>query len=137
MTSSAKLIYTNRPDEDVFVILTRTFFWVIVDPKSWHVSQLLQGKPCTLRRWSHRSKLFKITFWTTFISIKTLYHWNWMRRFWDFLKTMVKNTKIAITFFPMGGFLGILDMLFHATWPTIGVNAAWLTFFSTLCWFFC
>ena len=44
---------------------------------------------------------------------------------------MVKSTKMAITFFAMGGFLGILDMLFHATWPTVGVNAAWLTFFST------
>ena len=37
---------------------------------------------------------------------------------------MEKTIKTAITFFPMGGFLGILDMLFYATWPTIGDNAA-------------
>ena len=33
---------------------------------------------------------------------------------------MVKNAKTAITFFSGGG---ILDMVFYATWPTIGDNA--------------
>ena len=43
---------------------------------------------------------------------------------------MVKDTKMAITFFLKGDFLGFrIGMLFHVTCRTIGVNAARRTFF--------
>ena len=112
-------------------IRCQIFGWCANNGQFHQLWRFIKGKPCNLQRWSHRAKLMKIAFWTTFISTKTLYHWNWMRCFLRFLKIMEKTIKTAITFFPMGGFLGILDMLFYATWPTIGDNAAWRTFFST------
>ena len=61
---------------------------------------LLEGERCTLANRSLRSKLFKMTFLTTFISTSTMYNQNWKRWFFIFFKTMVKVVFIAIKFFP-------------------------------------
>ena len=45
---------------------------------------LLEGERCTLANRSLRSKLFKMTFLTTFISTSTMYNQNWKRWFFFF-----------------------------------------------------
>ena len=46
--------------------------------------------------------------------------------FFEIFKNNGKNYKNCYNFFSYGG---ILDMLFYATWETIGDNAAWRIFF--------
>ena len=45
--------------------------------KSWKLWRLLEGEWCILEGWLRNSMLFKMTFLTTFVSIKTLYDQIW------------------------------------------------------------
>ena len=56
---------------------------------------LLEEKWCTLPNRTLISKLFKITFLTTFISTSTLYNQNWTRWFLTFFLNNGKNSFFA------------------------------------------
>ena len=61
-------------------------------PEFLQLWRILEGERCTLANWSLRSKLFKMTFLTTFISTSTMYNQNWKRWFFIFFKN---NGKIS------------------------------------------
>ena len=59
--------------------------------ESWKFWRLLEGEKCILKGWSCKSMLFKITFLTTLISIKTFYDkiWNICVRFFISLNFLI------------------------------------------------